>query len=456
MLTRIEIDGFKTFREFCVDLLPFQVILGPNAVGKSNLFDALRLLSRLAETDLHTAFQDTRGEPREMFAVSGPDECVESMSFAVEVLLDPIARDPWGVEVRPKHTRVRYELSLARRNGRGGVERLYVTAENAKPIPDRKDSWVKQIPSKQFRDIYVKRGRRSPWLETKDADGVKSFEIAQDGRAGRTRPADAAESTILSGVTSAEFPHLYALREELRSWRFLHLNPEGLRQPSPSLSPDRLLHDGRNLATVLARIRNETRTEDRPAGVIPDVSATLAQLVPGVRSIEIAEDERKKEYRIDIGMQDGHTYPSRVLSDGTLRLLALVALMNDPRERGLLCFEEPENGVHPFRLGQLIETMRLWTSDLHADDSDPDDPDLLRQVLLNSHSPVVLNNLDKSLTLFADTISYVDPTGEQRTARCTRLRRVEPSLFESTEGTVTSSYVKNVLETAWSTGENAQ
>jgi predicted ATPase len=456
MLTRIEIDGFKTFREFCVDLLPFQVILGPNAVGKSNLFDALRLLSRLAETDLHTAFQDTRGEPREMFAVSGPDESVESMSFAVEVLLDPIVRDPWGVEVRPKHTRVRYELSLARRNGRGGVERLYVTAENAKPIPDRKDSWVKQIPSKQFRDIYVKRGRRSPWLETKDADGVKSFEIAQDGRAGRTRPADSAESTILSGVTSAEFPHLYALREELRSWRFLHLNPEGLRQPSPSLSPDRLLHDGRNLATVLARIRNETRTEDRPAGVIPDVSATLAQLVPGVRSIEIAEDERKKEYRIDIGMQDGHTYPSRVLSDGTLRLLALVALMNDPRERGLLCFEEPENGVHPFRLGQLIETMRLWTSDLHADDSDPDDPDLLRQVLLNSHSPVVLNNLDKSLTLFADTISYVDPTGEQRTARCTRLRRVEPSLFESTEGTVTSSYVKNVLETAWSTGENAQ
>jgi AAA15 family ATPase/GTPase len=41
MLTRIEIDGFKTFREFSADLLPFQVVLGPNAVGKSNLFDAL-------------------------------------------------------------------------------------------------------------------------------------------------------------------------------------------------------------------------------------------------------------------------------------------------------------------------------------------------------------------------------------------------------------------------------
>jgi AAA15 family ATPase/GTPase len=36
MLTRIEIDGFKTFRHFALDLEPFQVIVGPNGVGKSN------------------------------------------------------------------------------------------------------------------------------------------------------------------------------------------------------------------------------------------------------------------------------------------------------------------------------------------------------------------------------------------------------------------------------------
>lgn len=40
MLTRIEIDGFKTFQDFAIDLLPFTVVLGSNAAGKSNLFDA--------------------------------------------------------------------------------------------------------------------------------------------------------------------------------------------------------------------------------------------------------------------------------------------------------------------------------------------------------------------------------------------------------------------------------
>ena len=62
MITRIEIDGFKTFQDFSLDLAPLQVIVGANGAGKSNLFDALMLLSRLADSDLHSAFQGMRGE----------------------------------------------------------------------------------------------------------------------------------------------------------------------------------------------------------------------------------------------------------------------------------------------------------------------------------------------------------------------------------------------------------
>ncbi len=62
MLTQIEIDGFKTFKDFKVKLAPFQVIVGPNGSGKSNLFDALQLLSRFASNDLRSAFQDMRGK----------------------------------------------------------------------------------------------------------------------------------------------------------------------------------------------------------------------------------------------------------------------------------------------------------------------------------------------------------------------------------------------------------
>ncbi|WP_288331478.1 AAA family ATPase, partial [uncultured Alistipes sp.] len=58
MITKIEIDGFKSFRKFSMTFSPFTVIAGINASGKSNLFDALELLSRLADNDLKESFPD--------------------------------------------------------------------------------------------------------------------------------------------------------------------------------------------------------------------------------------------------------------------------------------------------------------------------------------------------------------------------------------------------------------
>ena len=57
MLTRIEIDGFKTFENQAIDLTPFTAIIGNNAAGKSNLFDAIQLLSHLATRDVAEAMR---------------------------------------------------------------------------------------------------------------------------------------------------------------------------------------------------------------------------------------------------------------------------------------------------------------------------------------------------------------------------------------------------------------
>ena len=67
MLTRLEIDGFKTFENLCVDLSPFTAIVGNNAAGKSNLFDVIQLLSNLATKDVAEAVKEMRGEPLELF-----------------------------------------------------------------------------------------------------------------------------------------------------------------------------------------------------------------------------------------------------------------------------------------------------------------------------------------------------------------------------------------------------
>jgi len=69
MITNIKIDGFKSFRNFEMEFSPFTVIAGLNASGKSNLFDALELLSRLAEYSLRDAFPERRGTVSELFTL---------------------------------------------------------------------------------------------------------------------------------------------------------------------------------------------------------------------------------------------------------------------------------------------------------------------------------------------------------------------------------------------------
>ena len=115
MITRIEIDGFKTFQDFKLELTPFQVIVGPNGVGKSNLFDAMRLLSRLADDDLRSAFGELRGEVGELFTMIPDGLPVPCTRLAAEMLVEPTVQDSWGAQATIRFTRLRYELEVYRR-----------------------------------------------------------------------------------------------------------------------------------------------------------------------------------------------------------------------------------------------------------------------------------------------------------------------------------------------------
>lgn len=426
MLTRIEIDGFKTFETFSLDLNPFLVILGANASGKSNLFDTIQLLSNLATKDLREATQGLRGEVHELFRTGKDGASKFKMRFAVEVLVEPSAKDYWGSEVTLSHTRLRYEVAIELRGDDRGIERLIVTDEKASPILLKQDSLKGSL---EFRDAYLRYARRSPWLSTTTNDsGRKVFEIHQDGKAGRTRPAEAAETTVLSTITTADFPHLFALREEMRSWRFLQLDPAFLRRPCPITAPELLQPDGSNLAAVLARIKMETKEEDRPKGILADIAAELATIIPGVTDLDVVYDANIREYRIDVATREGNPFTSRVLSDGTLRVLALLTMLYDPKHKGLVCFEEPENGIHPARLRSLVQRLRELVTDPLLPETFGEEP--LTQLVMNSHSPVVLSALERMKAkgaeenvVFADLVSVTDPALGQISRR-TRIRRV--------------------------------
>jgi predicted ATPase len=423
VITRIELDGFKTFQDFTLDLGPFQVIVGANGAGKSNLFDALRLLSRLADADLRTAFQDLRGEAGELFTVLPDGSIVTQMHMAVEMLVDRQVRDSWGAEEELRHTRMRYELTIERRDDERGLERLYVVRESLTALRRETDRWIQRHlrPQRERWLPALRRGRQEPFISTEERGGTTTINLHQDGHGGRKASvAEKVERTVLSGVSNTEFPHAFAAREEMRAWGFLQLNPQVLREPSPMLSQPFVAPDGSNLPNALARMRATDPYQ------LNDVSRDLANLVPGLIAVEVEEDQPRNRYIIRAETEDGRSFSSRVLSDGTLRMLVLVTLKNDPQHHGVLCFEEPENGVHPFRLERMAQVLR----DLATDFNDPDQADEpLRQLLVNTHSPafirqaVILPHL-----LFAHMVTHIQPGTEKQPLRVTRIVPIDTNL----------------------------
>src|SRR5205085_3409785 len=131
-------------------------------------------------------------------------------------------------------------------------------------------------------------------------------------------------------------------------------------------------------------------------------------LVPDLINIELKKDEVRNEYTIWATYQDGSSLSSRVLSDGTLRLLAIVTLKNDLQFHGVLCFEEPENGVHSSYLIDIAHLFKKLATDF-VDPQQVNEP--LKQILVTTHSPIFISQSDViDALLFTYTMTLVEPT----------------------------------------------
>lgn len=189
MITRFEVDGFKSLRDFVVDLEPLTVFVGPNGAGKSNLLEAMALLGRLASMPVEEAFKKGRGRVLDQFSRFG-GETSRAIRFAVEISLDtPIAVST--EEAPPLPTRYRYELTIERRARDSGIEEL----------------------------VHTHR---------------RNVEVMGEGRV------DSWENVS------------HAITNELSSFRLLHLDAARLREPSEKISSGVLAPDASNLAAILA------------------------------------------------------------------------------------------------------------------------------------------------------------------------------------------------------------
>jgi predicted ATPase len=191
----------------------------------------------------------------------------------------------------------------------------------------------------------------------------------------------------------------------MQSWNLLQLEPRSLRAPDPFTAATKLGSDGSNLAATLYRMGrtagsgHEVSDGSADNSTYAKVANRLSELLEDVRNLSISRDENRELLTVFVEGRDGTAHPARALSDGTLRFLALAVLELDPDAEGVLCLEEPENGIHPKRIPAILDLLR----DIAVDIEEPVGPDNpLRQVIVNTHSPAVVAQVPEDSLLVAE------------------------------------------------------
>jgi predicted ATPase len=316
----IDVKGYRSIRDLYLQLGRINVLVGPNACGKSNLYNAMYLLHAAANGQFAQAIALEGGMSSALWAGGDYDQKISYRS-----------KGPVRMQLGLTVNSVTYNLSCG----------LAIKGEAFRPFildPRIKEETVYYVNGKT-RSQLLDRSPTSLWL--RDSSGDK---------ASYTWTLSPMESVLSQLQDPHKFPQLSALKEHFQSWRFYHhfrsdaASP--IREPRSGILTPVISHDGRDLAAALVTIQEMGDS----GSLAHSVSRGL-----GGAALEIADDERGN---FELMLRTPGVYrplTGRELSDGTLRYLCLLAALLSPRPPRLLALNEPETSLHPDLLEPLAE-----------------------------------------------------------------------------------------------------
>ncbi len=426
MLTRLEVNGFKNLVDFSLDFGPYTCIAGPNGVGKSNIFDAIRFLSLLTEHTINDAALQIRNAGEESGDIADlffydDGERAQRMAFAAEMIVGGDVRDDFGREAEASSSFLRYEVAFRYEppSPAGGLlGGLVLEREELRPIITGQAARHLKFPhtKSKFRDsvVYNNRHARSGFISSQvDAETEQTaIVVHQDGGShgrGGPSPAEGATRTIIGTENTAATPTILAARQEMQSWQVLALDPAAMRRPDRFTQAPGIAANGAHIPATLQHLANSAPESDgKPEDVFGAIAIRLSSLVP-VHMVRVVQDDVRQLLSLELEEYSGVKLRANSISDGTLRFLALVAMSEVFYESGVFCMEEPENGIHPAKLAAMN---RL----LHDIAFDPDEAisiqNPLRQVIVATHSPYFVQLQHKDNLVLAKSRSMQAGTEE--------------------------------------------
>lgn len=366
MLTAITLEDFKSYRQATLPLSALTVLIGANASGKSNVIEGMRLLSWLAQGQKLSAIR---------FAVQSGDQVVRGK-------LEDLAYqrgESFGLGVHTNATEWNHlSMRLSRR-----ADGLHITAESLTHDGAKVPLYTLDQPSSgQGTDAGVAYNNFAN-------GGNKPHVACTDQTAIFTQLTSPATFDAKHKVSRDRIP---PVTKDLEQWlsAVLFLDPLPAQMRDYAFPSDKELQgSGRNVSAVLFNCWGP----DEKAGDEPFSSnrAAILNFIQSLPEQDIAGLSFLEEPRGGVMVQLTETFGGRMderdaslLSDGTLRVLAIAAAMLSAPEGSLVVIEEIDNGVHPSRAHHLLQQIQDVASQRNL------------RVLLSTHNPAMLDALPDS------------------------------------------------------------
>lgn len=408
MLTTITFSNFKSYIDGKLPLAPLTALVGANASGKSNAIEAMRLLAWLAQGQKLSAIQYAVNSEKVVRGSVDMLPYCDSEFFQLGCESDTSA---WN----------KLNLTLAKRD-----DGLHIINESVTQGGASVPLYILDQPS-------TGRGTDAGVAYNNFATGAnKPHVICSDQMAIFTQLTSPAtfgakhvkSKTIIPQVTKA-FEHW------LSAILFLDPVPAAMRDYSFP-SDQSLRGDGQNLSAVLLGLWGDATTESEPHHAIN--RAEILQFIRSLPEQDVAGLDFLHEPRGGVMVQLTETfggserkYDAALLSDGTLRVLAIAAAMLSAQEGSLVVIEEIDNGVHPSRARHLLQRIRAIAERRQL------------RVLLSTHNPALLDALPDAAV--PDVVfCYRDPaTGASRLVRLENVPDYPELIAQGTLGQLSTS-----------------
>ena len=343
-----EVTLGKTIYESTSDPLPrLLAVIGANGTGKSSLLDALSFLGDCLKEGVESACDKQHRGGFERLRTQGVADAIQfEIRFREEVSARPI----------------NYTLHI----GGDAAGRPIVVHER---LRQRRKG---QKHGQPYPFVDITNGVGFAWAGESTDDGEGNAQIAVNMK-------DRQVLAISTYGTLTDHPRIAAFRNFLANWYLSYFVPHLAREPSMAGAEPHLDREGKNLAKYLQFI--ERSKPEAFEGML----SRIAKKIPGITDIK--HDEYKNRQLVLEFRSKGYSEPffKEDMSDGTLKMLAYMLLMEDPNPAPLIGIKEPENGLHHQLLIHLANELKEFA----AEEKGP-------QVLVTTHSPHFVDALTPS------------------------------------------------------------